>query len=35
MTTGSIQMERYPAHVAALKKAHQDRWGQAEIDVGE
>ena len=35
MTTGSIQMERYAAQVAALKKAHQERWGQAEIDVGE
>ena len=35
MTTGSIQMERYAAQVAALKRAHQERWGQAEIDVGE
>ena len=34
MTTGSIQMERYAAQVAALKQAHQERWGQAEIDVG-
>ena len=34
MTTGSIQMERYAAQVAALKKAHQERWGRAEIDVG-
>ena len=34
MTTGSIQMERYAAQVAALKQAHQDRWGRAEIDVG-
>lgn len=34
MTTGSIQMERYAAQVAALKKAHQERWGRTEIDVG-
>ena len=34
MTTGSIQMERYAAQVAALKRAHQERWGRAEIDVG-
>ena len=34
MTTGSIQMERYAAQVAALKQAHQERWGRAEIDVG-
>ena len=34
MTTGSIQMERYAAQVAALKQAHQERWGQAEIVVG-
>lgn len=34
MTTGSIQMERYAMRVAALKQAHQDRWGRAEIDVG-
>ena len=34
MTTGSIQMERYAAHVAGLKQAHQERWGRAEIDVG-
>ena len=31
MTTGSIQMERYAAQVAALKQAHQDA-GDAEID---
>ena len=34
MTTGSIQMERYAAQVSALKRAHQERWGRAEIDVG-
>ena len=34
MTKGSIQMERYAAQVAALKQAHQERWGRAEIDVG-
>ena len=34
MTTGSIQMERYAAQVAALKQAHQERWGEAQIDVG-
>ena len=34
MTTGSIQMERYATQVAALKQAHQERWGRAEIDVG-
>ena len=34
MTTGSIQMERYAAQVAALRQAHQERWGRAEIDVG-
>ena len=34
MTTGSIQMERYAARVAELKKSHQERWGRAEIDVG-
>ena len=34
MTTGSIQMERYAARVARLKDAHQERWGQADIQVG-
>ena len=34
MTTGSIQMERYAARVAALREAHQARWGHAEIQVG-
>ena len=34
MTTGSIQMERYAAQVAALKRAHQERWGRAEVDLG-
>ena len=34
MTTGSIQMEQYAAQVSALKRAHQERWGRAEIDVG-
>ena len=34
MTTGSIQMERYAARVASLKQAHQERWGEADIDVG-
>ena len=34
MTTGSIQMERYATQVAALKQAHQERWGRVEIDVG-
>ena len=34
MTTGSIQMERYATRLASLKKAHQERWGEAEIDVG-
>ena len=34
MTTDSIQMESYAAHVAELKRAHQERWGEAQIDVG-
>ena len=34
MTTESIQMERYAARVAELKKSHQERWGLAEIDLG-
>ena len=34
MTTGSIQMERYAARVAALKRAHQERWGEAEVEIG-
>ncbi len=34
MTTASIQMESYATRVAALKRAHQERWGRAEIDVG-
>lgn len=35
MTTGSIQMERYATQLAALKQAHQERWGRADIDLGE
>ena len=34
MTTASIQMERYATRVATLKRAHQERWGRAEIDLG-
>lgn len=34
MTTDSIQMESYASQIAALKRAHQERWGQAETDVG-
>ena len=34
MTTGSIQMESYAAQVTALKQAHRERWGEAQIDVG-
>ena len=34
MTTDSIQMESYAVEVAALKEAHEERWGRAKIDVG-
>lgn len=34
MTTESIQTTPYPEQFAALRQAHQERWGRAEVESG-
>ena len=34
MTTDSIQMESYAVRISDLKRAHAERWGRAEINLG-